>query len=276
MMEALPLKDDLLQRFARDCTEHEDAVRSLVAAQSQGLLDTKLALRQCGMELHSVKGLASVLELAEATGAIGTLSDVMLRQDPLCEPTFFREFEHWFTQLVHCLRELAAGHRAPALRTLLHSRDRLLALLHPRTAEPAAKMHANRSWVLSPSAGRRLLLVDDSATICAALSAQLRDRGYPVRAARTLAQAAELLTSFKPEIVVTDVHMPDVEGDELCRRIKAEMTRIVPVVLYSILPHAQLSELARAAGADAFVHKGDGVDALVSRMDELLSDEILF
>jgi CheY-like chemotaxis protein len=276
MMEALPLKDDVLERFARDCKEHEDAVRSLVAAQTQGLLDAKLALRQCGMELHSVKGLASVLGLAEATSAIGTLSDVMLRQDPLCETSFFGAFEAWFAQLIHCLRELAAGHRSPALRALPEARNRLLALLHPRPVEPAGQQRANKSWMLTPSAGRRLLLVDDSATICAALSAQLRDRGYPVRAARNLAQTAELLASFKPEIVVTDVHMPDVEGDELCRRIKAHMSRVVPVVLYSILPHAQLAQLALAAGADAFVHKGDGVDALVSRMDELLSDEILF
>ena len=56
----------------------------------------------------------------------------------------------------------------------------------------------------------------------------------------------------------------------------AVFSTFVPVVLYSILPHARLAELARAAGADAFVHKGDGVAALVSRMDELLSDEILF
>ena len=110
----------------------------------------------------------------------------------------------------------------------------------------------------------------------AALAARLLDRGYPVRTARSLTETARVLEEFDPEIVVTDVCMPNVEGDELCRRIKANMKRLVPVLLYSSLPEEQLAERARRAGADGYLCKMRGVEALIERLDELLAEEVLF
>lgn len=276
MIAEIASDPELQQRLVHDCAEHTRTISSLLSALREELVEDELAFRHCALELHSVKGVASVLGLGPVLTAIGPLCEVMLRGNPRFGRDFFDAFEGWFTGLVACMERAAFGHEdAAALEQARRGQSTLLALLTPRPKrlERPAPLSALK---VSPSSGRRLLVVDDSATVCAALSAQLRDRGYPVRCARNLGESAEALRSFGPEIVISDVHMPDVEGDELCRRIKAQMTRIVPVVLYSVMPTEQLAELARAAGADAYVHKGLGVEALVARMDELLSDEILF
>jgi len=277
MMAAVSLDPELQLRLSRDCAEHEQTVAALIVAQREGALDAELAFRQCAMEMHQVKGVASVLELAEVLSVIGPLCELMLRTRPSAPRAFLNEFGRWFPLLVSCLRLSAEGACDPAIIRAAQGGQRvLLRSLASRSREPVERAPISQTFAITPSSGRRLLIVDDSATIRAALSAQLRERGYPVRAASNLPETAELLASFAPEIVVTDVHMPDVEGDELCRHIKAKMKHVVPVVLYSILPEDRLAQIALAAGADAYVHKGAGVDALIRRMDELLTDEILF
>ncbi|HEX6243404.1 MAG TPA: response regulator [Polyangiales bacterium] len=277
MMAGLSLDPDLQHKLSRDCAEHEQTVASLIAAQREGALDAELAFRECAMELHSVKGVASVLELKAVLNVIGSLSEQMLRTRPSAPRAFLDEFASWFPLLVRCLCLCAKGACDPTiLRAAQGGQSVLSQALAARSRPVAQRAPISETFAISPSAGRRLLVVDDSATIRAALCAQLRERGYPVRAASNLTETGELLRSFAPEIVVTDVHMPDVEGDELCRHIKSRMQHVVPVVLYSILPEERLAQVAEAAGADAYVHKGAGVKALIQRMDELLSDEILF
>ena len=278
MNSALVLNnEELQQRLSTDCATHEHTVSSLLAARKEGRLDADLTFRQCALELHSVKGMVSVLGLASVRTLIGPMCEVMLRGTRRFEGPAWDQFEGWFRSLMSCLLSTAQGRPdQSALESACGIRDQLLAALAQHGREMVRSAPRPLNWALSPSAGRRLLVVDDSATICAALSAQLRERGYPVRTARNLEQCAAELASFSPEIVVTDVQMPEVEGDELCRRIKARMTQVVPVVLYSILPEPELARLAHAAGADGYVSKELGVDALVKRMDELLSNEILF
>lgn len=272
------MDDALRQRLARDCATHESLVSDVVQAHVAGQLEAEVALRSIGLELHSVKGVASVLGSAPVLTMIGPLAEVMLNRRNVDHPRFWSGFPGWFSQLMACMtRAMDAGVDASTLASMSARRDELLQALgekrEPRkisvpTGDPRPK--------LSPSSGRRLLLVDDSPTVRAAMTARLMDRGYPVRTARSLSETAQVLAEFDPEIVVTDVRMPEVEGDELCRRLKAQMTRVVPVILYSGLPELELAERARLANADAYVCKIRGIDGLIERMDELLSDEILF
>jgi CheY-like chemotaxis protein len=264
--------------LSRDCAAHEELVRQVVLARKKGELEHGVALRTCALELHSVKGVAGLMGMGVVVQAIDTLSDVMLKGGREVRDGFWPDFGDWFASLLACIQahdELGIDQKT--LDTLARQRDALLAMLGTRAEPQKAGRVQSGNWPpLSPSMGRRLLIVDDSPTVRAVLSAKLLDRGYPVRAARTLAETADLLEQWKPEIVVTDVSMPDVEGDELCRRIKAHMTRIVPVILYSSLPEAELALRAAESCADGYVSKTSGVDALIARMDELLSNEILF
>ncbi len=272
------VEDSVLVRLSRDSAAHDALVRDVVEAYLAGELEAEVALRTCALELHSVKGVASVLGLRPIVQAIGDLCDTMLTVPTVSNEHFWRGFQYWFSELLASMNTCVEGELEREQREALSlGRAELTGVLgrgngfggSQRNLPPVGKP-------LTPSAGRRLLVVDDSATVRAALSARLADRGYPVRSARTLEEAARILTEFEPEIVVTDVRMPDVDGDELCRRIKARMKRLVPVILFSSLPEAELAARAVSAGADGFVCKAQGMDALVTRMDELLSDEILF
>lgn len=269
--------DSVLVRLSRDSAAHETLVRDVVEAYIAGELEAEVALRTCALELHSVKGVASVLGLRPIVQAIGDLCDTMLTVPIVSSEHFWRGFHYWFSELLASMKTCVEGELEHEQREALSmGRAELVSVLGRGNGFGSTRNLPPVGKPLTPSAGRRLLVVDDSATVRAALSARLTDRGYPVRAARTLEEAARFLTEFDPEIVVTDVRMPEVEGDELCRRIKARMKRLVPVILFSSLSEAELAERAVHAGADGFVCKAQGMDALVARMDELLSDEILF
>ena len=266
----------LRERFHQDCTAHARTVSEVLAAHAVADLDDMLALRSCALELHSLKGVASVLGLSAVIDTMGLLSEIMVRRDAVPTEAFWESFRTWFADMVSQVFACTHGKvDTSALSQLKAQREQLVAALGqaPVSAADPSK-HTPRP--LSPSAGRRLLLIDDSATVRAALAARLLDRGYPVRTARSMTEAARVLAEFDPEIVVTDVCMPHVEGDELCRRIKAHMKRLVPVLLYSSLPEDQLAERARRAGADGYLCKIRGVEALIERLDELLAEEVLF
>jgi CheY-like chemotaxis protein len=270
------MDEALKQRLARDCATHETLVGDVTQAHRAGQLEAEIALRTIALQLHSAKGVASVLGCAQVLVMIGTLTEALLHRRSVDQPSFWSEFPGWFSRLMTYMQDsMDAGIPPGACDAMSAQRDRLLHLLGTPQDARKPSLPSDPRRKMSPSSGRRLLLVDDSATVRAVMTARLTDRGYPVRSARSLNETATLLAEFDPEIVVTDVRMPEVEGDELCRLIKAKMTRVVPVILYSALPEHELAERALAAKADAYVCKTRGIEGLVERMDELLSDEIL-
>ena len=266
---------ELRTRLSRDLAAHERKVHELIEAHAAGQLESELALRCVALELHSVKGVASVLGMSQVSRLVGGLCEALMQRAHV-PGSFWDDFHSWFRGLIACVEACAdGGVEDGMLHTLSVRKDQLLSVLGKEPGERAQRRRAEPGDPLSPSAGRRILFVDDSATVRAAMTAKLGDRGYPVRAAKNLAETARLLGEFDPEIVVTDVHMPEVEGDDLCRRIKAQMNRVVPVILYSGLPDDELRARANAASADAHVSKLQGIEALIQAMDEILSNEIL-
>lgn len=85
-----------------------------------------------------------------------------------------------------------------------------------------------------PTEPRRVLIVDDDQKILELLVELLELEGYEVSAARDGASALDLLRSCEPDLVVSDVVMPILDGIELCRRIKQNVrTANIPVLLMS-------------------------------------------
>ena len=267
---------ELRGRLSRDLAAHERKVHELIDAHAAGQLESELALRCVALELHSVKGVASVLGMTQVSRLVGGLCEALMQRSQV-PGSFWDDFHSWFRGLVACVEACADGGAEDGmLHTLSVRKDQLMSVLGKEPGErPQRRRSEPGEHHLSPSAGRRILFVDDSATVRAAMTAKLGDRGYPVRAAKNRAETARLLGEFDPEIVVTDVHMPEVEGDDLCKRIKQQMNRVVPVILYSGLPDDELRARANAASADAHVSKLQGIDGLIQAMDELLSNEIL-
>jgi DNA-binding response OmpR family regulator len=115
----------------------------------------------------------------------------------------------------------------------------------------------------------KLLVIDDSELIRTAVSMVLDGNGFEVRCAGNLQEFDELLAAWWPDLILTDVQMPDVTGDELCRTLKSRI--LVQVVLFSNLPAETLAELAESSGADAYISKLEGFDGLADRLHELVA-----
>jgi CheY-like chemotaxis protein len=86
----------------------------------------------------------------------------------------------------------------------------------------------------------QVLLAEDEAITAMALVDHLEDLGHTVRDAHDGAEAIEILESFEPDVVVTDLMMPNVDGYELIRRLRARPGPAIPVILITAVPQARL------------------------------------
>lgn len=116
-----------------------------------------------------------------------------------------------------------------------------------------------------PSEKCRILIVDDDPKVCAYLVELLQQEGYEVASAGDGGGALELVHSFEPDLVISDVVMPVLDGIALCRQIKREsQTSSIPVLLMSGQRNgAQESMEGLTAGADDYL-------AIPFRHEELL------
>ncbi|MBC8030933.1 MAG: PAS domain S-box protein [Pyrinomonadaceae bacterium] len=109
--------------------------------------------------------------------------------------------------------------------------------------------------IQSPSEKCRVLIVDDDQKVCAFLVELLQQEGYEVASASDGGSALEIVNSFEPDLVISDVVMPVLNGIELCRQIKKDpQTSSIPVLLMS--GHRNESEDSMeglTAGADDYL-----------------------
>jgi len=120
---------------------------------------------------------------------------------------------------------------------------------------------------------RRLLLIDDSEIALAYAESVLTDAGFEVRAVGSLRTFQTVLASWRPHLIVTDLYMPEMNGAELCQWLRREVaTARIPIVLCSSAPDQELAVVARAVGADAYISKVDGLDALPDRLNALCNE----
>jgi two-component system KDP operon response regulator KdpE len=109
-----------------------------------------------------------------------------------------------------------------------------------------------------------ILLVDDEVSIQRALAPLLRSRGYHVRIAGTGADTLRMIAETPPDLVVLDLGLPDIDGTEVCRRIRASST--VPIVVLSARGAEADKVRALDLGADDYVTKPFGPEELLARI----------
>lgn len=118
---------------------------------------------------------------------------------------------------------------------------------------------------------KRILILDDSPIALAVAGEALAARGHQVATAGDILEFQELLDSFRPELVLTDLEMPDLPGHEVVRVLKGGgATEKIPVVIFSARPEAELGALAEEVGADGWLSKAEGPERLGELMDELI------
>ena len=122
------------------------------------------------------------------------------------------------------------------------------------------------------SRGRKLiLLADDSALIHRHTVPILEESGYDVVSAFDGRQALELADERHPDLVITDVEMPQLDGYGVCKALKEKGAAGTPVIICSALGEAHDLERGFDAGADDYLVKPAVPDELVSRIRSLLS-----
>jgi two-component system, OmpR family, KDP operon response regulator KdpE len=112
--------------------------------------------------------------------------------------------------------------------------------------------------------GPRILLVDDEAAIQRTVGPLLRSRGYEVDIAGSGAAALEIFGQRTPGLIVLDLGLPDLEGTEVCRRVRA-MSQ-VPIIVLSARGAEADKVNALDLGADDYVIKPFGPEELLARI----------
>ena len=111
---------------------------------------------------------------------------------------------------------------------------------------------------------QRILVVDDEPQLTRVLRRSLMAKGYDVRIAGDGEFALQTFHDWPPDLVITDLAMPNISGLELCRRLRA--TSEVPIIVLSVRGEEQTKVQALDAGADDYVTKPFGMDELSARI----------
>jgi twitching motility two-component system response regulator PilH len=118
----------------------------------------------------------------------------------------------------------------------------------------------------------KVLVVDDSAMVLEMVSAHLKQNGIEVLEAHDGSEAVEQLKTVTPDLVVTDVVMPKMNGYELCRWIKNNAsTKDVPVIMCTTKSEEFDKYWGMKQGADAYLTKPYHPPELIKTIKQLLS-----
>jgi two-component system KDP operon response regulator KdpE len=111
---------------------------------------------------------------------------------------------------------------------------------------------------------QRILIVDDEPQITRVLRMGLTTRGYDVRVAADGESALDTFNDWHPDLVITDLSMPNMDGLELCRHLR--LISQVSIIVLSVKGEEKVKIEALDAGADDYVTKPFSMDELLARM----------
>jgi CheY-like chemotaxis protein len=106
-----------------------------------------------------------------------------------------------------------------------------------------------------------VLIVEDDPPSARLMTLVLEGVGAETRHVRTAEEALGMLETYSPQLLVTDVRLPGLDGLELVRTVKK--TRALVAIAVTATNGSKTAELAKSAGCDAFVHKPIDIDSFV-------------
>ncbi|HTU93728.1 MAG TPA: response regulator [Gemmataceae bacterium] len=125
------------------------------------------------------------------------------------------------------------------------------------------------------SGKRKVLLVDDDIELVELMNKFLDEDGrFEVRIASNGFDAGLMVKEYRPDVIVLDVMLPDINGKEVCHRIRADssLEDVRILCISGMIEEDKIQEL-RLAGADKFLHKPFDVEELIDEMCALLEIE---
>ena len=117
---------------------------------------------------------------------------------------------------------------------------------------------------------KKILIVDDEPVVVTLLKVRVESRGFQVETAHDGGSCIEKAKTWRPDFILLDIIMPEMDGYETCRRLKAlKETASIPVVLFTAVQETQLQDKAQKAGAVRVVQK-PFVDQVFQAISEVL------
>ncbi|MDR0521600.1 MAG: response regulator [Planctomycetaceae bacterium] len=127
------------------------------------------------------------------------------------------------------------------------------------------------------SGRRRVLVVDDDPNLVELITAVLDDDGrFDTRSANNGFEAGMMVKEYRPDLIVLDVMLPDINGKEVCLRVRNDSTldNVKIICISGMVERDKINEL-RVAGANDFLQKPFDTDILIDRMCRLLEVETI-
>jgi CheY-like chemotaxis protein/HPt (histidine-containing phosphotransfer) domain-containing protein len=118
----------------------------------------------------------------------------------------------------------------------------------------------------------RVMVIDDSLLAGEHIAESLEDNGMEARLTTDAASALAVIREFAPALVISDVNMPGVDLTVLCRDLREASSRPLRVVLLSGMAEAELAACAQKVGADDYIAKQRGIDAVVAYAKRVLEE----
>jgi excisionase family DNA binding protein len=157
------------------------------------------------------------------------------------------------------------GFRVPGSRFRRIPRDQLFAFMRDNGI-PTDALESGK---------RKVLIVDDDQELVELMEdAFARDQRFEIRTANNGFDAGMLVKEFEPDLVVLDVMLPDINGKEVCQRVRGDAhgDAVKIICISGMVEQDKIADL-KAAGADEFIHKPFSVDRLLDRACDLLDLE---
>ena len=125
------------------------------------------------------------------------------------------------------------------------------------------------------SGTRKVLLVDDDAELVELMTKVLEEDGrFEVRVASTGFDAGMMVKEYRPDLIVLDVMLPDINGKEVCHRVRADLSlEDVRILCISGMVEEDKVQELKLSGADDFLHKPFDIEELIDRMCSLMEIE---
>jgi two-component system, OmpR family, KDP operon response regulator KdpE len=118
---------------------------------------------------------------------------------------------------------------------------------------------------MAPLNGKgNILVVDDEPQITRVLKTTLSSHGYGTRTAADGEEALQMMKEWSPDLLITDLRMPNMDGLELCRRVRANSQ--IPIIVLSVRGEEKIKVQALDAGADDYVTKPFSTSELLARL----------
>lgn len=122
---------------------------------------------------------------------------------------------------------------------------------------------------------KRILAIEDDPAFIKLLQVRLKAIGYEVHVVMDGLQALNAVRKLKPDLIITDLLLPGMDGHKICRMIKFDKnTSHIPVIMLTARDLDKEAELAKQCRADLFISKTNPIDTWISRIPRMLERSV--